>query len=268
MKVKMDEWYKKLIVLGLGCLISGCVNLDDAKVKYEKRSVNFNLPEGRYTNEMLVNDFGNGYFPKNRGFAEIKDSVCKITFRKGLKVHNTGIASQPIIIPGDSYTMEYKIKYDPDFEEGLHGKQFGFGIGKVYNGGEGEEARANGDGGSVRLGFDATKDSISNRLYVYYCKMKGKYGNNPGDQKFSFAKGVWNTIRLKVTMQSAINKADGRIEVWCNGVKKIDVDDLLFVRKESARKITKLAFSSFPGGGGIYPKHDNFLYIDDFRWSN
>ena len=249
-------------------LIFGLFYATNAQVTYNKKLVNFNLPDGQYTSEMLVEDFGNGNIFTNRGFAEIENNACKITYPAGFKVNNTGAGAQPIIEPRDKYTLQYKIKYDANFEEGIHGKQFGFGIGVVYTGGRADEARKNGDGGSVRIRFDAEHDSISNQLYVYSCEMKGKYGYNPGNQKYAMLRGVWNTIKLTVTMQSSIDKADGRIEVWCNGIKEIDVDALRFVTKESARKITKLAFSSFPGGGGVYPSYENYLYIDDFQWSN
>nr|WP_294899173.1 hypothetical protein [uncultured Pedobacter sp.] len=256
---------KFLFLISFYCL-AGVLDTAYAQAKYAERLVNFNLPNGPYTNEMLAKDFGNGRFPENRGFAEIQNEVYKVTFLKGVKVNNTGAATQIYIEPGEQYTLEYRIKYDDTFEKGLHGKQLGFDIGEVYNGGRGEEARQNGDGGSVRLQFDAKGDSISNQLYVYYCEMTGKYGNNPGNQKYTMPRGVWNTIKLKVSMQSSVEKSDGRIEVWCNHEKKIDVGGLRFVNKESGRKITKLSFESFPGGAGIFPTHDNYLYIDDVHW--
>lgn len=234
---------------------------------YDHRTVNFNHPNGAYTNEMLQKDFGNGHYPEGRGFASILDSAYKITFIKGQKVSNTGAAVQMAIKPADQYTIQYRIKYPSNFQKGLHGKQFGLEIGVGYDGGRGAQARANGDGGSVRLQFDSHETDMSNQLYVYYSKMSGKYGNNPGNQKFFFKKGEWNTIKMTVTMQSSANAADGRVEVWCNGEKKIDVGNLLFVRVESARKITRLSFESFPGGGGEIPAYDNFLYVDDFQWA-
>ena len=87
---------------------------------------------------------------------------------------------------------------------------------------------------------------MSNQLYVYHAGMKGKYGDNPGKQKYTFKKGEWNTIRMTVTMQSSHDAADGKIEVWCNGIKRIQVDSMLFVRDENSGKITKLSFESFP----------------------
>jgi hypothetical protein len=234
--------------------------------EYSKRAVNFKRPDGSYTDDMLREDFGNGNFPDGRGFASIKDNVYKITFNKGEKVTKTGAAVQVKIPPARQYTLQYQIKYDKNFQEGLHGKQFGFNIGVGYDGGRGEQARQNGDGGSVRIQFDSHGDSISNQLYVYSCEMKGTYGNNTGGQKYTFKKGDWNTIRLTVTMQSSETSKDGRIEVWCNNEKKIDVKELRFVRLESANWITRLAFESFPGGGGAIPAYDNYLYVDDLQW--
>jgi hypothetical protein len=233
---------------------------------YSKRIINFNLPNGSYSNELLTNDFGNGRYPINRGFASIENGTYKITFKKGEKVNNTGAAVQLKIQPEKQYTLQYRIKYDADFQQGLHGKQFGFVIGVGYDGGRGEEARTNGNGGSVRLQFDAHDSTISNQLYVYHTDMKGKYGENPGNQKFTFKKGEWNTIRMTVTMQSSSNIADGKIEVWCNGIKKIQVDSMLFVRDEPSRMITKLSFESFPGGGGAVPLYDNYVYVDELEW--
>ncbi len=235
-------------------------------VLYANRQINFNYPNGGYTNQLLQEDFGNGAYPAGRGFAAIENDVYKITFNKGEKVNNTGAAVQLKIQPAKKYTLEYRIKYDANFQQSLHGKQFGFVVGVGYDGGRGEEARTKGNGGSVRLQFDAHDSTISNQLYVYHAGMKGKYGENPGNQKFFFKKGDWNTIRMTVTMQSSSNVADGKIEVWCNGLKKIQVDSMLFVRDETASRITKLSFESFPGGGGAVPLYDNYVYVDDVKW--
>lgn len=233
---------------------------------YSSRLVDFNCSNGQYTNEMLVKDFGNGLFPEKRGFASICDSVYKITFNKGQKVINTGAAVQVNIEPSRKYTLQYRIKYDSNFQSDLHGKQIGFNFGVGYDGGRADDARKNGNGGSVRLQFDSNGDSISNQLYVYYSEMTGQYGNNPGGQHYSMKKGMWNTIRMTITMQSTVTSRDGRIEVWCNGVKRIDVQNLKFSREQPGLKITKLAFESFPGGGGAIPEYDNYLYIDDLTW--
>lgn len=234
----------------------------------EKRSIPFTHADGVYTNTMLQSDFGNGNYYSGRDYARIVSNAYQVTFKKGVKVDNTGAATAPRIPARQQYTLQYRIKYADAFESGLHGKQFGFNIGAGYNGGKGDAARVNGDEGSVRIQFDGKGGQIANQLYVYYSEMTGDYGNNPGGQKYEMTRGEWNTVRLTVTLNTSISKADGKVEVWCNGNKKIEAGGLLFVRKESGRAINAVSFESFPGGAGIFPSVDNHLYVDDFQWQS
>jgi beta-glucosidase len=266
---QMKNFSKIIVLIMLSVFgIKGLAQEQRILKLYSNRQINFNHPDGAYSNKLLQDDFGNGAYPEGRGFAVIENGVYKITFNKGEKVNKTGAAVQLNILPAKQYTLEYRIKYDANFQPGLHGKQFGFVIGVGYDGGRGEEARIKGNGGSVRLQFDAQDSTISNQLYVYHAGMQGKYGDNPGKQKFYFKKGEWNTIRMTVTMQSSSNVADGKIEILCNGIKKIQVDSMLFVREETASRITKLSFESFPGGGGAVPLYNNYVYVDDVQWYN
>lgn len=257
---------KWLTVFALCILVGSCTPSQKSTGIKEKARIDFDLPDGPYTNEQLITDFGAGRYAQERNHASIVDKVYRIGFVKGKKVQQTGAAVQIPVKPRKQYSLQYRIQYPLDFEKGLHGKQFGFIIGVGYDGGRGESARTNGDGGSVRLQFDAQDSTVSNQLYVYYQGMQGKYGNNSGGQKFFFPKGTWTDIKLTLTMQSAYDKADGSIEVWCNGVKQIEVKNMQFVRKLEACYITKLSFESFPGGGGIFPSYDNYVYVDDVKW--
>lgn len=242
--------------------------------RYSKRIVDFNQSAGRYSSEILFQDFGNSKFFDTRDHAHIVDSTLCIVFKKGEKVRNTGASTKIDIPHARKYVLEYnikydknfEIKYDKNFESGLHGKQFGFRLGKGYDGGRAEEARNNGDGGSVRLQFDAHDNYISNQLYVYYSGMNGKYGNNLGDMKFYFARDEWNLIRLVVCLESAEGAKDGYIEVFLNDIMQIEIRNIEFIRLNDNRQITGIAFESFPGGGGIFPTIDNFVYVDDMKW--
>lgn len=233
---------------------------------YSNRLIDFNQSGGRYSSEKLFKDFGNSKFFDTRDHAIIVDSTLCIIFKKGEKVRNTGASTKIDIPHARKYVLEYKIKYDKNFESGLHGKQFGFRLGKGYDGGRAEEARNNGDGGSVRIQFDAYDNYISNQLYVYYSGMSGKYGNNPGDMKFNFARNEWNLIRLIVCLESAAGAKDGYIQVYHNEIMQIEIRNMEFIRMNDNRQITGIAFESFPGGGGIFPITDNFLYVDDMKW--
>ena len=235
--------------------------------EFATKLVDFHLPDGPYTNSLLQEDFGNGAYSPGRGFAAIRDNTYQITFRRGFKVSSTGAAVQVRIPPGEQYTLSYQIRYDPLFESGLTGKQFGFEVGVGYDGGRGAAARANGDGGSVRIQFDSQGTLIYNRLYVYSCDMPGKFGYDPLGRSYAMSVGQWATIRMTLTMQHSQDSHDGRVEVWCNGSKEIDFGHLHLVNKDVGRVITRLSFESFPGGGGKVPLRDNFVYVRALQWS-
>lgn len=236
--------------------------------EFVARTVDFNRPNGVYESRMARQDFGNAKLVATRRSVIVTNETLQICFVKGMKVDQTGVCLLSQLPPRQQYTLEYRVRYDDDFETGLHGKQFGLSGGEGYTGGLGEPCRVNGDGWSVRLQFDAHADEISNQLYVYHCEMKGDYGESLGTHRspFYFKRGEWHQIKLCVTMQSAPSARDGRIEVWCDNEKKIDVQSIRFVSKESGRRIDCLRLESFPGGAGIIPTRNSFLQVDDVRW--
>lgn len=261
----------RLIVAGL-MLAAGApdspttVPLDAAR--HAQRLVTFDHPDGPYTPEMTRADFGNSSAGKGRDFGQIRDGALRVTYLKGQKVQQTGFSAQPRIAPRMQYTLSYRIRYDGDFETGLHGKQLGLSGGAGYDGGRGQQARDNGDGWSVRMQFDAREDGVTNQLYVYHAGMPGKYGDSLGTDKTRFAlrRGQWHEIRMRVTMQSSPEIDDGRIEVWQDGEVRFDVSGVRFVTRESGRVIDRLRLEMFNGGGGVVPSRDSFLKIDDLRW--
>lgn len=240
----------------------------DALTRYDLRAVTFDRPDGPYTADATAADFGNGKPAAGRDFGQVVSGALRVSYRTGQKVHQTGFSAQPRLAPRTQYTLSYRIRYDRDFEPGLHGKQLGLSGGAGYDGGRGQQARDNGDGWSVRLQFDAHAENVTNQLYVYHSQMPGKYGDSLGTNKIRFPleRGRWHDIRLRVTMQSSADAADGRIEVWQDGQLRFDVADVRFVTKESGRVIDRLRLEMFNGGGGIVPTRDSFLEIDDLRW--
>lgn len=237
-----------------------------SSISEDHRRISFSHRDGPYTTDLMARDFG---VPSPRADQlEIVDSTLSVKFVRGKKVNETGIKYSTGIPERTTYTLQYRIKFGESFESGLHGKQFGLSGGKGYTGGHGEESRTNGDGWSVRLQFDAHETDVTNQLYVYHCGMKGIYGESLGTDsiRYSMKRGVWNAIKMKVTMQSMASASDGRIEVWCNGERKFDLRNVRLVFKKEGLSINKVRFESFPGGGGIVPTHDSFLYLDGFEW--
>jgi hypothetical protein len=231
----------------------------------EVKKVDFSRGDGPYREDDFARDFGR-FSPEN-SLTSIENQALCITFPKGKKIE--GLRGALVsVAPRDNYVLEFRIKYPKNFEDGLHGKQFGLTGGAGYTGGRGEEARTNGDGWSVRLQFDAHGGKITHQLYVYHTDMKGKYGESLGTEKqrITLCRDQWHTIRLKVTMQSLPDKADGLIEVWEGGVRRIKIDRIHFVRKKSGCEVSRIALEAFCGGAGIIPTHDNTVRVDDICW--
>jgi len=230
----------------------------------EQGKISFSYPNGIYTPEKFEKDFGQTIAATK--LLDIESNSLRITYPKGEKLK--GLKAALTIPPANSYTLLYRICYAMDFEEGMHGKQLGLMGGMAYTGGKGQEARTKGDGWSVRIQFDAEKEFIRNRLYVYHAGMKGIYGESLGTNQtpFRFPRNEWQVVALRVTMQSHVSKSDGRIEVWLNSMKKMDVQNVKFVTKEAGRLVDKITLSAFSGGGGITATRDNFVYLDDLSW--
>lgn len=237
-----------------------------AATEFDSRRVDFNHPDGPYLQPAMAADFGNANPPARRAHAAIRDGVLEVTFRAGQKVNDTGLSLHLRVPPRQVYESSFRLRYPETFEAGLHGKMTGLSGGAGYDGGRGADARANGDGWSVRLQFDARDADVSHTLYTYSAVMPGKYGHPHGAGRFTVPRGIWHTYRLRVTMQSAPDRADGRVEVWLNDAKQLDVPGLRFVREESGRQIDRVRLELFPGGGGVTPTRDHVIQIDDFGW--
>lgn len=235
--------------------------------EHPHREIGFDHENGPYSAGSITSDFGNGGAPKGRDFVEVRDGVLRVAFKAGKKVSETGLGLQAKIPDAEACEVSFRIRYPMDFEAGLHGKQMGLSGGAGYDGGRGEEARTNGDGWSVRLQFDAMKDSVRNSLYVYHSRMPGKYGDSLKAGSYHLQRGRWHSIRLRATAQSTAGASDGRIEVWCDGEKKIDANGLRLVTKPEGLAINRVRAELFPGGGGIFPAKDYEIEVDDFAWA-
>jgi hypothetical protein len=255
--------YSHWLAMSLSILLSAA-SLHGAE--HPRRTVTFNHRDGDYTSEMMARDFGNGNPPEARRFARIRGKALNVTFTEGKKVNGTGLGLHVRVPAREAFELSYRIKFPEDFETGLHGKQFGLSGGRGYDGGRGDQARENGDGWSVRVQFDAKEEGVRQSLYVYHSAMTGKYGDGLGAGSFLIARGKWHELRLRVFVPSAVGVADGRIELWCDGEKRIEATGLGLVAKEEGRNVNRVRAEIFPGGGGIFPTREHVIEVDDFGW--
>jgi len=236
--------------------------------EFSQRELRFDHENGPYAASEIAADFGNGGAAPKRDFAMIKDGVLQVTFKAGKKVTETGLGLQSRVPNAETCEISFRIRYPDDFQVGLHGKQMGISGGAGYDGGRGEEARTNGDGWSVRIQFDALKDSIRNSLYVYHSGMAGKYGESLKAGSYQLQRGRWYSIRLRATSQSTPEASDGRIEIWCDAEKKIDAGGVRLTAKQSGLAVNRVRAELFPGGGGAFPDKDYVIEVDDFCWAS
>jgi hypothetical protein len=230
------------------------------------RQVDLSAAQGPLTQEMAGHLFGQKRFSPERGWAEVHDGILTVTFKKGKKVEGTGLSLHVPVETTGTRELQFRIRYPEDFPAGIHGKQMGFSGGRGYDGGRGQEARENGDGWSARMMFTAKPAGVEIGLYVYHADMKAKYGDPLGAEKFLIPRTSWHAIRFVVTPQTSPKTADGKIEVWCDGERKIYQDGIRFARSVDAVGVNRVRLELFPGGGGDFPTRDLKVDIAELAW--
>jgi len=231
-----------------------------------RRQVDLSAAQGPLTPEMADRLFGQDRFSPERGWAEVHDGILTVTFKEGKKVNGTGLSLHvPVHIAGAG-ELQFRIRYPEHFPAGIHGKQMGFSGGRGYDGGRGQEAREQGDGWSARMMFTAKPAGVEIGLYVYHADMTGKYGDPLRAEKFLISRGSWHAIRFVVTPQTSPAMADGRMEVWCDGERKIYREEIRFARTADGIGINRVRLELFPGGGGDFPTRDLRVDLSDLSW--
>jgi hypothetical protein len=247
------------------CLLLIQAPLYAAPPLHQSHLVDFSRPDGPYTVADFRKDFGN--FSTDDAFTEISGGALRVNFPQGRKIDGLQ-GARVAIAPAPFCTLEFRVCYPRNFQKGLHGKQFGLAGGGAYTGGRGAEAAKHGDGWSVRLQFDAHGNDITNQLYVYHAGMSGPYGEDLGTrrQQLRLKRGKWHRITLRVAMQSAPDKSDGRVEVLLDGKRGIELKGIRFVTGETGRVIDHVLLEAFCGGYGAMPGEGQFVLFDDISW--
>ncbi|HMO27016.1 MAG TPA: hypothetical protein PKB10_12185 [Tepidisphaeraceae bacterium] len=256
------------MLLLLAAVVSSTAQSPVAAQPLATNLLRFEHDAGPYTAEQFSADTHTGRVPAGRDFGSIVNGALRVAFNEGHKVSNTGFSGHIAVPPRERYVVSFKVRYPTDFEPGLHGKQIGLSGGRGYDGGRGAEARDNGDGWSIRLQFDVKDHAVLNTVYLYHADMTGQYGGPAGAKPFELQRGQWHAIRLDVHMNTADDRADGRIRVWCDDDLKIDLDNVRFARVASGRQIDRVRLEVFPGGGGVMPSRDTWIEFDDFAWTD
>ena len=263
-----------LVALCVSLSACGNSNLGESSPELEAsattiKSVYFGAPTGAYTPERLRADWGN--LPWEDGVSEGYASIVpngqyyKLQIKHPKNSFSSGTKwNYPF--PGRNVaTVDYKLRFKEDFDFVRGGKLPGLCGGPCDTG-----ANRTDNGWSSRVMWYKDGRAVS---YVYRGNRADPsypYGENfqwkwqgSGYDVF-FERGRTYDIKQTVTMNTP-GRADGKLEVWLDGSKVLDRDDIRWAKSGSST-IDKLAMHTFFGGGDSSwaPKKDEYLWLDNF----
>ena len=205
-------------------------------------------------------DMGNCVYWLSEANSEVNDGNLRVRFQ-GKQFGPAGAIGAAVQVNRDRvYTLEYKVRFDKDFEWKLGGKLPGLAGGDRPTGGD---DTSGGNGFSTRYMW--RKDG---RMVVY-----AYYEGKPADKKFgedweceiNFVPERWYTLRQKVTVNTG-NQANGKVEVWVDGSKKLTKTGLLLMSNGS-NGVDFVLFDTFMGGADSTwaPSGNQYLRMDNFK---
>lgn len=234
---------------------------------YENKTVDFNSWAAWtiYGTAETESDFGNARYVGGGDRMKI-DTAGRLRFflpAGFIGTANTGGSVRAYIVGKDEYTIEYAIRFDPDFPWSKGGKIPGFSGGKGYTGGEGELARTLGDGFSVRIMWREDGRLIP---YVYHAGMTKDYGDTFGKTIGYLTAGTTHLIRYYAKLNTGSNY-DGILRIYLDDVLKVDKTDILYRTDDS--KIDTAHISIFAGGSTAdwNMTADGYIRLDHYSWS-
>ena len=203
---------------------------------------------GKYTNQMLKKDFPNrewGALDRAEIVSDIdreRGNVLKVTYpRDALGPREGGVQFLVNLQPAEELWLSYYVKFEKGFDFRLGGKLPGLtsGEGKFTGG----HKPKNGEGWSARYMWRKYGESV---IYLYYIDMPGKWGEDIKLDGFHFIPGRWYNLVQHIKLNTN-SKANGTIEVWINGEKKLSRNNLR-LRLGDMGLIDSFYFSTFHGG--------------------
>ena len=163
----------------------------------------------------------------------------------------------------DEIYFSYNVIFSPYFEPVKGGKLPG-----LFGGHQTQWGKDTGF--TCRMMF---KQQCSLDFYIYWPDMDSQYGKHFGrfpdpetGEQFSFyhETEVWHNITQRLVLNTAVDKADGFVEVFIDGKFSKRVDDMRF-RADMNVSIEEMAMTHFFGGNtqDWAPSKNQYIKIDD-----
>ncbi|MCH8502489.1 MAG: hypothetical protein LAT77_11335 [Aliidiomarina sp.] len=138
--------------------------------------------------------------------------------------------------------LEFAVQFCDGFDFARGGKLHGLGPRQPVAGGNPVEPER----WSARLMWRANGTL---QTYVYHQDQPGRYGDTKTAPDFQFQPGEYYQVKIRVTLNSAADLADGSMQVFVDDQQLIDHQALRFRSQMSdASQIQQFLFSTFHGG--------------------
>ena len=145
--------------------------------------------------------------------------------------------------PGPEFSLNYDVRFEPDFQFVRGGKLHGLGPKKRITGGRPIVP----EGWSARVTF---REGGGVKLYTYHQDMEGQYGDRGVPQKpFRFEKGRYYSVSLHVRVNDPPTAANGFSRLYVDG-ELVESHESLRLRGAGGEDtlINDFLFSTFHGG--------------------
>jgi len=154
-------------------------------------------------------------------------------------------------------TSEYWVRFDPNFDWTKGGKLPGLQGGAKIDPGGGADPHSF----SSRYMWN---DGGKLTLYLYHSQMEGEYGDSY--DLGTLKKGQGYVLKQRVKMNTP-GVANGELEVWVDGVRKLIRTDMRWRPSGYSWNITSLYWSVFHGGNNAAyaPNRNNWIDFDRVR---
>ena len=210
-----------------------------------------------YGQTQCRNDVGHCKYWINSQNSDVQDRNLRIRFQKGVYGVKCGIQGRSELSGNRTYTLTYQLKFDNGFDWRLGGKLPGLAGGSAPSGGG---RPTDGKGFSTRYMWRQNGRLV---VYAYYKDQTNYYGDD-WDVGVTFNAGQWYTLKQTVTVNTG-NNANGRVEVWVNGTKRMDKTGLRLMSQGNT--VNSVYFDTFMGGNDASwgPNHTQYLRMDNFK---
>ncbi|KAI9256185.1 hypothetical protein BY458DRAFT_461424 [Sporodiniella umbellata] len=211
-----------------------------------------------------------------------KDYVLRVKYNahsrnpEGNLVGGLGFLAEPLVASKRSkqVTLEYSVYFPKSFDFVKGGKLPGIfgGSGECTGGEEINSCFTSrlmwreGGMGEVYSYLPHNKqrsDICDNKINI----CNSDYGYSLGRSLFKFKKGAWTKVRQVIDLNTP-DKKNGRIRLYVNGVKKVDIPKVL-IRTKSTPKTIGIMFHTFFGGSDNTWRTPNtqYSYFKNFKFN-